>query len=322
MTYPVGGVKQIHRLAECLSSLGHQATIVQEIAGFHPAWFSSIVKTISLNHWFRILSSLGNSDIAILPETFIERIDHWAKGLNVIIFNQNSAYTFADPKSASLSPNEIRSIYNSNRVLQVLTVSEYDTQSVSGFLNSPSSRITRIVNSIEPSFVPLSQKKPLIAYMPRKNPAHSQVVLDLLQGQSFTADSDWGLVEIDNVPQSTVVSLLQQASIFLSFGHPEGFGLPVAEALACGCMVVGYDGHGGQELYDITSDSNMSIPVPFGDTLRFFSSIISAVNSIETSLSSFYQRSTSASNLILSTYSVDRMRESVLLAVSKAEKLI
>ena len=28
--------------------------------------------------------------------------------------------------------------------------------------------------------------------------------------------------------------------LFLSFGYPEGFGLPVAEAMSCGCAVIGY----------------------------------------------------------------------------------
>ena len=37
--------------------------------------------------------------------------------------------------------------------------------------------------------------------------------------------------------------------MFLSFGHPEGFGLPAAEAMSCGCLVVGYDGLGGREFF-------------------------------------------------------------------------
>ena len=32
--------------------------------------------------------------------------------------------------------------------------------------------------------------------------------------------------------QSEVFSVLADSSLFLSFGHPEGFGLPVAEAMS------------------------------------------------------------------------------------------
>ena len=36
---PIGGVKQIHRLAEAFIKLGRDATIVQENKLFHPKWF-------------------------------------------------------------------------------------------------------------------------------------------------------------------------------------------------------------------------------------------------------------------------------------------
>ena len=38
--------------------------------------------------------------------------------------------------------------------------------------------------------------------------------------------------------------------MFVALGHTEGFGLPLAEALAAGCLVAGYDGGGGRELFD------------------------------------------------------------------------
>ena len=48
-----------------------------------------------------------------------------------------------------------------------------------------------------------------------------------------------------------VLQTLSSSALFLSFGHPEGFGLPVAEALACGTAVIGYSGLGGRELFNI-----------------------------------------------------------------------
>ena len=40
---------------------------------------------------------------------------------------------------------------------------------------------------------------------------------------------------------------MRLATIFLTFSNQEGFGLPPVEAMACGCLVVGYHGHGGKE---------------------------------------------------------------------------
>jgi glycosyltransferase involved in cell wall biosynthesis len=46
-----------------------------------------------------------------------------------------------------------------------------------------------------------------------------------------------------------VADTLGGTTVFVSLGHTESFGLPVAEALASGCLVVGYDGGGGHELF-------------------------------------------------------------------------
>ena len=59
-----------------------------------------------------------------------------------------------------------------------------------------------------------------------------------------------------------VASALQEALLFLSCGHPEGFGLPLAEAIACGCMVVGYHGLAGRDF----ALPHMKV-VEFGDLL-------------------------------------------------------
>ena len=44
---PVGGIKQIHRLAEFISSTIHKAIVVQDTSSFHPNWFESNVETIA-----------------------------------------------------------------------------------------------------------------------------------------------------------------------------------------------------------------------------------------------------------------------------------
>jgi len=53
--------------------------------------------------------------------------------------------------------------------------------------------------------------------------------------------------------------------VFLSFGYPEGFSLPPVEAMASGCVVVGYHGRGGREYFD----PSFSYPVEAGDIIGF-----------------------------------------------------
>ena len=66
---------------------------------------------------------------------------------------------------------------------------------------------------------------------------------------------------------------MQESLLFLSFGFPEGFGLPVAEAFACGCAVIGYDGLGGRELFKYASQyPGLSFPVQYRDWYAFIDS--------------------------------------------------
>ena len=48
----------------------------------------------------------------------------------------------------------------------------------------------------------------------------------------------------------------------------KGFGLPLAEAIACGCIVVGYDGLGSRDFCYPALHS-----VPFGDILSFVNTL-------------------------------------------------
>ena len=45
---PIGGVKQMHRLAEALMRYGREATIIQDSTNFHPGWFVTKFKQLAL----------------------------------------------------------------------------------------------------------------------------------------------------------------------------------------------------------------------------------------------------------------------------------
>ena len=56
---PIGGVKQMHRLAEALTACGRSATIIQEDDLFHPSWFNSSVDTVSYEVWIDRFKGVG-----------------------------------------------------------------------------------------------------------------------------------------------------------------------------------------------------------------------------------------------------------------------
>ena len=75
----------------------------------------------------------------------------------------------------------------------------------------------------------------------------------------------WQGEPLDRLSHVQVADKLNGAKLFLSFGHPEGFGLPIAEAMAAGCWVVGYSGMGGRELFRYGASEEVS----FGDWAHF-----------------------------------------------------
>ena len=97
--------------------------------------------------------------------------------------------------------------------------------------------------------------------MPRKNSEHVHAILTALKLSSRPLPVLWTGQALVNLPHQQIAKHLSLSRIFLSFGFPEGFGLPVAEAMASGCWVIGYTGLGGNELFSF----NGSTPVEYGD---------------------------------------------------------
>ena len=112
--------------------------------------------------------------------------------------------------------------------------------------------------------------------MPRKNPDHVNAILQGISRSNTHYSNGWSGRPLQKLSHSEVADSLNHARIFLSFGHPEGFGLPIAEAMASGCWVVGYSGGGGRELFGFGA----STEVTFGD----WSSFVLAVNDVFSNL--------------------------------------
>lgn len=89
-------------------------------------------------------------------------------------------------------------------------------------------------------------KQPLVAYMPRKRPYEVRHIVGRFMWR-YPEHEQFKFAEIDRCPSARVAEILGTSSIFLSTNHLEGLGLPPLEAMAAGCLVVGYHGEGGRE---------------------------------------------------------------------------
>jgi glycosyltransferase involved in cell wall biosynthesis len=331
---PSGGRKFIYHVVDFLNEAGFDAWVAHPWNDFRLTWFKNTTRVgytpelfpkqrvkglkSALRYWNwkrsgcvnaplgnsqqrPTLLSLRGSDIIVVPETRLPVLQEMPSQCHKIIFNQNPYMTFARNFSGIRPP--LQNFFGTD-VLGMLVVSKlnYDVQK----FMFPNIRIVEAKLLIEEEFSYREMKTPQIAYMPRRRERDALTVLNMLRFRG----EDIRTVSIDGMSQQEVTEALGESLIFLSFADREGFGLPAAEAMACGCIVIGYSGNGGDEFFD----PSYCFPIQEGDLCGF-------VNAIEATLLQYRQESESlnrmrilASQVIRERYSRERSKHSIVSA--------
>ena len=267
---PIGGVKQIYRQVELLVEAGLNAVVLQREAGFRADWFDSQAPVLDLESY---VSSGPNAerDLIVLPETWLNQVPGYLPGIPKVIFNQNAFYTFGLEGHCATDTLEL---YQHPDIQGVVTVSHDSRQLLVEGCGVAPERCHVVLNGINPKlFYPPELKMRRVVFMGRKHADHIRKAV--LMGRRRPTWQRYDFRELPRMSHEQVALELREALLFLSCGHPEGFGLPLAEAIASGCMVVGYHGLGGRDF----AEPHMRC-VEFGDLMGF-------VNGIEAELSRF-----------------------------------
>jgi Glycosyl transferases group 1 len=238
---------------------------------------------------------LGADDVLVLPEV-MPAVPESEADVPKVIFDQNAYLTLA-PYGLDADPGQL--VYTRPEVRGVIVVSEDNRRYMETLF--PELRVQRVHYGIDSELFAFSRgKKRQIAYMPRKNPLDVQQVVVRLR---LTGRLEgWELAEISGRTERETAAILRESAVFLSFGHPEGFGLPAAEAMAAGCVVVGYHGYGGQEF--LTED--YGFPVAVGDVMAFADAVARVLEELEHEPAALARRVESASRFIREHYSPER----------------
>jgi glycosyltransferase involved in cell wall biosynthesis len=287
---PAGGVKVIYRHVDILNRNGIEAYVLHERPPFRCSWFPN---STPVRYWTseaspahpairtRVRARLGfrdragprerlhvtrpaelpldADDVLVLPEGFGPRLAEIAPGVSKVIFNQNAYRTF---HGWPLDLARVQSPYLAPEVRAVVAISEDNRRYLQ--LAFPDLNIVRLHYSYDPAVFPFVRNgRRQLAYMPRKNSHDAAQVLLMLRLRG--ALDGWSVAPIDGVTEAEVSEVLQESSVFLSFGHPEGCPLPPAEAMLAGAVVVGYHGMGGREYLR----SEHAYPIETGDITAF-----------------------------------------------------
>lgn len=256
---PAKGIKTLYRQVDLLNKNGISAQIVHQQPGFRCTWFEH--ETL-VTWWDQ--TKFTQNDTILLPEVLGANIPRIMPGVPKVVFNQNGFLSFHNHVSPLVETRD--SPYAHPDVIAALTVSEATANFLSyGFPKFP---VFRIFYSIETDvFKYTATKKRQICYLPRQHKDDPDRLLNLLKYRGVLQDLD--LISLDGKPEAEMATILQESLIFLNFGSAEGFGLPPAEAMACGCIVIGYDGIGGREF--LTPE--YGYPIAQGDLVSFAQTI-------------------------------------------------
>jgi len=248
-----GGVQKLYDWAAVLDGAGIDAAVV-ESRNFSPGWFQTTARRV------RDPLSVGPGDLLAVSEVYGDRAPLLAPGVPWVSLNQNPFDTFrwvgdwrAHPYTASES------------LVGAATVSEYSQRLLEQLC--PGAGVARITLGVDPelfAFVPGPRPRRIV-YLARKRQEQAKYVLASLAASG--ALDGWEVEAVGASSHTAVAQAMGRAQVFLSFGWREGFGLPVLEAMARGCTVIGFSGVGGRELFKHEN----AISVPEDDLVEFIS---------------------------------------------------
>ena len=177
-------------------------------------------------------------------------------------------------------------------------------------------RFCRLLGYRTPAYVPVTlyperfpfraEKEKVIAFMPRKRKDEAQVIAASLEARGKL--QGYRLDPIDGMSQAEVADRMARARFFISLQRLEGLGLPAAEAMASGCVVVGYTGLGADEYFDTTT----GIPIAEGDTAALVQAVEEVIAEYEDSPERLEAMRRHASEVVNRRYSSEAFLSSLI----------
>lgn len=299
----VGGVKIHYQVVDALNAAGREAAIVHGRDGFRCSWFANQTSVLAAGD-----VRLRGDDIVVVPEEWVHLIAELPPSITKVVFNQNAYTTFLWEQPWHV----VKEAYERDDVNRVVTVSSDNLEYLQYAF--PSVSTGKIRYMIDPTvFYGGVAKTRSVAYMPRRRADEASEVMALASVRG--ALKGWEVVPIVGRSEADTASLLRSASVFLSFSLREGFGLPPAEALACGCVVVGFHGFGGRDIGDDP------LWVPEGDVVAFARTLEEVLTTWDGDADRWKQRAADGAAHVRTEFAPEQFCATVLEAFGDVEPL-
>lgn len=292
---PSGGVRVIYRHVDLLNDAGIRARVLHRRPGFRCNWFANDTAVTDT-----ATSTIGPGDVLVVPELEVSELSSVPSGVRRVIFNQNSHLTWQRSSGA-------RRFYTPSPDLRaVICVSEHNRQML--LRAFPDAPLRRVTLGIDPAiFHPRSNaRRKRIAYMPRRGLEDAKQVMAVLHERGMP--DGWEFCPLNGLSHEQVARELRKSQIFLAFTHAEGFGLPPAEAMSCGCYVIGNDGFAGREFFQ----TEFSTRIEAGDIIGYVDALEAAFENVAADPCWCTRLGQMAADYIHAHYSLAKERDSVI----------
>lgn len=238
---------------------------------------------------------LKTADFLAIPEIWAQYIPKLKTRAKIVILNQNPFNTFW---GGSFNKNEFKIPYFYNNVVATIVFSEHNLSYMKYIF--PHLKVYRAKYGYNSKLFKYSaQKRKQIAFMPRKCRKDAIQIVEMLKIRRTLQGFE--MIEIHEVQEKEVAEILRESLIFLSFSQKEGLGMPVAEAMACGCIVIGYHGQGGKELFK----EEFSYPIEYHDLINFTKKVEEVIRQYEINKEYLIKKGELASQFIHQRYSLE-----------------
>mgnify|MGYP001296540711 CR=1 FL=1 len=230
---PSGGTRRLYRHVHHLNNLGSKAFIVHLKKGFALTWHDYKVPVL----WLEDNLSFAADDILVFPEGMPSLMKE-TQQLNCsrIAIALNWSYIYN-----SLPKGENWKDYGITRVITPSPVIKNFLELTMGL------DVTLIDNYIDAnrySYQP-EKKKNKIVYLTRKDPSGDILSFIFKSKEGFFKEWEW--MPLNNISEDKYAEQLGESRIFLATSSQEGMPTSALEAMASGCLVVGYSGIGGND---------------------------------------------------------------------------
>ena len=228
---PSGGVKTLYRHVERLAEMGFDAWIVHQRQPFRVTWHGHDAPTL----WLSERPQFAPQDILVIPEVMPQVMQQTARfaGERFVIALSWSPTYWNLPSGQT---------WRSYGIRRVITKSPLIQRYLRWSMGIEATLISEYVNR-ERYHYAAGAKRPKITYLTRKERSAAWLQSVLCgKGRPFT-DFEW--MPLRELSEDEYARHLREATVYITTNMQEGMNTSVLEAMACGCLVVGYSGVGG-----------------------------------------------------------------------------